>query len=92
MDALSKQLRQASVFGEDTDAIYLRFEYPVRLYSIFTAIFTALNVVFGHFIFAYGVKGERLSSVGWKDIPHVYFTDYGNILAAYRWIEEDNLI
>ena len=41
VDALSKQLHQALVFGEDTDVIYLHFEYPVRLYSTFSSIFTA---------------------------------------------------
>ena len=30
-----------------------------------------------------------VSSVRWKDVPHVHFTD-GVILAAYCCIEEDN--
>ena len=38
---------------------------------------------------ACGVKADRLSSVLWKDIPQVHFTDRV-ILVAYRCIEEDN--
>ena len=41
----------------------------------------------------HGVKADRLSSqlssVRWKDIPRVHFTDRV-ILAAYRFTEEDN--
>ena len=36
-----------------------------------------------------GVKADWLSSVRWKDISHVHFTDRVT-LAAYRCIEEDN--
>ena len=37
-----------------------------------------------------GVKADWLSSVRWKDTPHVDFTD-GVILAAYRCIEDSKL-
>ena len=37
----------------------------------------------------HGVTADRLSSVRWKDIPCVHFTDRVT-LAAYRRIQEDN--
>ena len=53
MDALSKQLHQALVFGEDTDMVHLHscdlnneFDFTVP-----SVQFVRLNVVFGHFIF-----------------------------------------
>ena len=53
VDALSKQLHQALVFGEDTDVIYLHF-CDLNTHFDFTVPslqFLRLNVVFGHFIF-----------------------------------------
>ena len=53
MDALSKQLHQALVFGEDTGVIHLhscdlntQFDFTVPSLQ-----FVRLNVVFGHFLF-----------------------------------------
>ena len=53
MDALSKQLHQALVFGEDTEVIHLhscdlntQFDFTVPSLQ-----FVRLNVISGHFIF-----------------------------------------
>ena len=53
MDALSKQLHQALVFGENTDMIHLHScdlntQFDLTVPSL---QFVRLNVVFGHFIF-----------------------------------------
>ena len=53
MDALSKQLRQALVFGKDTDMIHLHScDLNTQVdFTVPSLQFVRLNVVFGHFIF-----------------------------------------
>ena len=53
MDALSKQLHQALVFGEDTDVIHLHScDLNTQLdFTVPSLEFLRLNVGFGHFIF-----------------------------------------
>ena len=60
-DALSNQLHQTPVFGEDTDVICLQscdfntqFDFTVSFLQ-----FLRLNVVFGHFIFVNSVVERR---------------------------------
>jgi len=62
MDALSKELDQASVLGEDADVIYLHScdwntQFDLTVPSL---QFLRLNVVFGHFIFFQFFGGEAL--------------------------------
>ena len=60
-DALSKQLHQAAVFGEDTSVIYLH-SYDLNSKFDFTVPslqFLRLNVVFGHFIFVSSLVDRR---------------------------------
>ena len=61
VDALSKQLHQALVFGEDTDVIYLHFcDLNTQFdFTVPSLQFLRLNVVFGHFIFG----GEVIEKV-----------------------------
>ena len=53
VDALSKQLHQALVFGEDTDVIYLHFcDLNTQFdFTVPSLQFVRLNVISGHFIF-----------------------------------------
>ena len=61
VDALSKQLHQALVFGEDTDVIYLHFcDLNTQFdFTVPSLQFLRLNVVFDHFIFVSSLV-ERL--------------------------------
>ena len=61
VDALSKQLHQALVFGEDTDVIYLHFcDLNTQFdFTVPSLQFLRLNVVFDYVIFVSSLV-ERL--------------------------------
>ena len=91
MDALSKQLHQALVFGEDTDVIYLHFcDLNTQFdFTVPSLQFLRLNVVFGHFIFVNSLV-ERLLRKFKRKLSFL-FVGKGKLYIMKLFFEEFNL-
>ena len=92
VDALSKQLHQALVFGEDTDVIYLHFcDLNTQFdFTVPSLQFLRLNVVFGHFIFVSSLV-ERLLRKFKRKLSFL-FVGKGKLFITKLFFEEFNLI
>ena len=92
VDALSKQLHQALVFGEDADVIYLHFcDLNTQFdFTVPSLQFLRLNVVFGHFIFVSSLV-ERLLRKSKRKLSFL-LVGKGKLFITKLFFEEFNLI